>query len=437
MWARQGLVGSRRANSYELVRGCPCAMGDAVASAARLEMVMGVMVIPSNRKNRAAIRATWGAAAPASRMLVRFVAGDVPCARTAMEVEQQRYGDCSFVASKDCNKLHSTAKVHAWFNYAVANWPTVPWIGKMEDDGVCEEPLPTFVSPQRPLPERPPCASVHRCAPSRRHRLWPSALMMDLDSLAPDTRLRPTYVGLMQWHGSCSLSEGEESGPLRSAHWQRTARAHTTAPRCRAMPLYHSTALHRCRAVCLSHALLHRHRRGGRAPKVRRLLGRLVPRRGGALLQLRHARPRPQGGRTDVTSRYIIVASPWHRTRPLRRRHVAVTCPSNSRGRWSRARRGRSAPTAAPPSASARLRVARSTCALDRSRWRWHGASTRRATSGRCRTAGSGRGSCASQRTAGRASPSASVWGPSTSSTSAAAGSALGRSGSSTGRTAC
>ena len=100
------------------------------------DIVMGVMVIPSNRKNRDAIRATWGSAAAASRMLVRFVAGDVPCARTAMDAEQQRFGDCSFVASKDCSKLHSTTKVHAWFNFAVVRWPSVDWIGKMEDDGV-------------------------------------------------------------------------------------------------------------------------------------------------------------------------------------------------------------------------------------------------------------------------------------------------------------
>eukprot|EP00966_Prymnesium_polylepis_P200265 4640744-Prymnesium_polylepis.1 len=76
-----------------------------------------------------------------------------------MAADQRDYGDCVFVASKDCSKLHSPAKVHAWFNYAVERWPTVPWIGKMEDDGV----------------------------------LWPSALLTDLDSLPPHAALQPSY----------------------------------------------------------------------------------------------------------------------------------------------------------------------------------------------------------------------------------------------------
>ncbi|KAL1521590.1 hypothetical protein AB1Y20_021249 [Prymnesium parvum] len=148
------------------------AMGDGAV----VKVVMGVMVIPSNRRNRDAVRATWGAAA-APRMLVRFVAGDVRCARSEMQAEQLQYGDCSFVDSKDCSKVHSPAKVYAWFNYAASTWPDVPWIGKMEDDGI----------------------------------VWPSALFIDLDALGPRAHLDAVYVGMMQWHGSCLMSEGSDA----------------------------------------------------------------------------------------------------------------------------------------------------------------------------------------------------------------------------------
>jgi hypothetical protein len=133
-------------------------------------IVMGVMVIPSNSNNRAAIRATWLSEASAS-MLVRFVAGDVACARKHMQREADEFGDVAFVASRDCTKHVSPEKVHAWFTYAVHRWRT-PWIGKMEDDGV----------------------------------LWPSALMTDLNSL-PQAPHQRTYVGIMQWQGSCKLNE--------------------------------------------------------------------------------------------------------------------------------------------------------------------------------------------------------------------------------------
>ncbi|KAL3897266.1 MAG: hypothetical protein SGPRY_013087 [Prymnesium sp.] len=109
---------------------------------------MGVMAIPSVRANRMAIRSTWAASA-APRMLVRFVAGDVPCARREMQKEADTYGDCSFVRSKDCSKLHSPAKVHAWFLFAIVRWPQVPWIGKMEDDGMCASTFPFSCSLMR------------------------------------------------------------------------------------------------------------------------------------------------------------------------------------------------------------------------------------------------------------------------------------------------
>ena len=61
------------------------------------KLVMGVMVIPSMRANRDAIRATWAYEA-GREMLVRFVAGDVPCARKALADEIKRFSDVDLCA---------------------------------------------------------------------------------------------------------------------------------------------------------------------------------------------------------------------------------------------------------------------------------------------------------------------------------------------------
>lgn len=74
---------------------------------------LGVMVQPSNGANRAAIRATWLAHAK-ERAAVRFVAGDVECARRKLADEAREMGDVVFVRSDDCQKWHSPRKVHAW-----------------------------------------------------------------------------------------------------------------------------------------------------------------------------------------------------------------------------------------------------------------------------------------------------------------------------------
>jgi hypothetical protein len=97
---------------------------------------LGVMVVPSNRAYRTAARVTWLPEAQAYAT-VRWVAGDVPCARKPLEDEAREHGDIVFVDSEDCQKWHSPAKVHAWYGFALRHFPTAAWIGKMEDDGLC------------------------------------------------------------------------------------------------------------------------------------------------------------------------------------------------------------------------------------------------------------------------------------------------------------
>lgn len=132
-------------------------------------LALGIMVVPSNSVLRAAARASW---LPEARKhaTVRWVAGDVPCARAALTEEAQLYGDVAFVASDDCQKWHSPAKVHAWYAYALRSFPQAVWIAKMEDDGL----------------------------------LWTSALVSTLSSVRQHGSV---YVGMLQWQGGCLLSE--------------------------------------------------------------------------------------------------------------------------------------------------------------------------------------------------------------------------------------
>lgn len=148
-----------------------------------LGMALGIMVVPSNGAMRRAARATWLADA-AEHAAVRFVAGDVPCARSALEAEAERFGDVAFVESDDCKKWHSPAKVHAWYIHALARWPKAVWIAKMEDDGL----------------------------------LWTSALARELATVRERGPNHAWYVGMMQWQGGCTLNEerrpaGAPSGP--------------------------------------------------------------------------------------------------------------------------------------------------------------------------------------------------------------------------------
>ena len=92
---------------------------------------------------------------------MRFVAGDVPCAHQAMQWEADEHGDVAFVASDDCKKWHSPAKIHA-VTYALA-FPQASWIAKMEDDGI----------------------------------LWTHAAVEAL--MSPTARA--VYFGMMQWQG--------------------------------------------------------------------------------------------------------------------------------------------------------------------------------------------------------------------------------------------
>ena len=98
-------------------------------------IALGIMVVPSNTVLRAAARASWLPEAQA-HAAVRWVAGDVPCARSALAEEAQLHGDVVFVASDDCKKWHSPAKIHAWYTYALGAYPKAVWIAKMEDDGM-------------------------------------------------------------------------------------------------------------------------------------------------------------------------------------------------------------------------------------------------------------------------------------------------------------
>ena len=99
-------------------------------------LALGIMVVPSNTAYRTAARATWIPDAKAHAS-VRWVAGDVPCARAALAREAEMYQDVAFVESDDCKKWHSPAKVHAWYTYALRTFPKALWIAKMEDDGLC------------------------------------------------------------------------------------------------------------------------------------------------------------------------------------------------------------------------------------------------------------------------------------------------------------
>lgn len=134
---------------------------------------IGIMVVPSNAAYRAAARQTWLNEAIKHATAV-FVAGDVPCAHTALDREAGLHGDIVFVDSDDCKKWHSPAKIHAWYTYALKAYPQATWIAKMEDDGI----------------------------------LWTKPLVAALGSVR---QRGSVYAGMMHWQGGCEHSD------LRSA----------------------------------------------------------------------------------------------------------------------------------------------------------------------------------------------------------------------------
>ena len=138
-------------------------------------LALGVMVVPSNAAYRAAARQTWLNDA-IKHATVRFVAGDVPCAREALQREVDLHHDIAFVRSDDCKKWHSPAKVHAWYTYALKQYPDAIWIAKMEDDGI----------------------------------LWTKALVGLLGQVRQPTK--SVYFGMMQWQGGCEHSEARTAG---------------------------------------------------------------------------------------------------------------------------------------------------------------------------------------------------------------------------------
>ena len=142
-------------------------------------IVLGIMVVPANTVLRAASRKSWLPEAQ-NHATVRFVAGDVSCARALLAAEVAVYSDIVFVGSDDCSKWHSPAKVHAWYQFALRNFPKANWIAKTEDDGL----------------------------------LWMSAITTTLSSI---TRVfahhrSSVYAGMMQWQGSCLTSEPRPNG---------------------------------------------------------------------------------------------------------------------------------------------------------------------------------------------------------------------------------
>ena len=94
------------------------------------------MVTPSNAAYRAAARQTWLNDA-IKHATTKFVAGDVPCSHRELDREVTLHNDIVFVQSDDCKKWHSPAKIHAWYTYAIKEYPQAIWIAKMEDDGLC------------------------------------------------------------------------------------------------------------------------------------------------------------------------------------------------------------------------------------------------------------------------------------------------------------
>lgn len=128
---QQGWVGSRVGEVRHSLRAHRAATPVPV-------LALGIMITPSLRQSRDAIRRTWfrHAAVVSGEALVRFVAGNVPCAMRALQDEANDHGDMVFVDSSDCQPWYAAAKVHAWYQYALLHFRGARWYGKMEDDGM-------------------------------------------------------------------------------------------------------------------------------------------------------------------------------------------------------------------------------------------------------------------------------------------------------------
>ena len=96
------------------------------------------------------MRSTWlrPTSLPAA-VVVRFVAGAVPCALQIMAAEAKTYEDVAFVNASDCAAWHAAAKVHAWYAYALVMHRDASFYGKSEDDAIVH--LPALLSSLRPL----------------------------------------------------------------------------------------------------------------------------------------------------------------------------------------------------------------------------------------------------------------------------------------------
>jgi len=147
------------------------------------ELVLGIISDPREARRRQRIRETW---LPTESHLVisRFVVGNSSCksaVHEAVAAEAITKSDVALVPTGDCAKWFSALKVHAWFVLAHRSWPRAKWFAKMEDDGILRVP----------------------------------ALLEDLSSLSRrmhGSPAVPVYVGMMQWAGSCTLSEERRDG---------------------------------------------------------------------------------------------------------------------------------------------------------------------------------------------------------------------------------
>lgn len=142
----------------------------------RPALAIGVISDPRAGLIREAARASWfrDPAVLTGQTWVRFVLGDVPCAKDAASDEAREFGDISFVDAQDCKKWHSAGKVHAWYKHALEK-TAAPWLAKMEDDGM----------------------------------LRVSALLHDLGRLR-----HAEYYGVLRWGSSCiRRADGDECPP--------------------------------------------------------------------------------------------------------------------------------------------------------------------------------------------------------------------------------
>lgn len=132
-------------------------------------LAIGIISAPSAVARRVAARSTWlhDAAIVTNVVAARFVLGTPDTCSSDAAPSDLAAADIVRVPTPDCAKWHAALKVHAWFRLALGLFPSVPWLGKTEDDAL----------------------------------LWPSALVADLGALALSAA---QYYGVLAWQGGCN-----------------------------------------------------------------------------------------------------------------------------------------------------------------------------------------------------------------------------------------